>query len=193
MTHLFRILFAVAFATAVVAGQEPQEQAPPASPNPQAEQQQLEQEFVQTREQNGESHASGARPDLGPVVLGNPTSAVVALRVGLYASTLTAAGALVTEFASLHHTFVELTNTDGDVKVIDKATGKEVTVMTAGSLVRVEHDGNSFLVEQDGLDVGTFDGPISSGPRAATICSVSSTSAVSSAARRSRFTAERWR
>jgi SpoIID/LytB domain protein len=160
MTHLFRILFVMAVATAVAAGQEPQEQLPPATADPQAEQQQLEQEFVRTREENGESHASGARPDLGPVVLGNPTAAVVALRVGLNASTFTPAGALVTEFASLHHTFVELTNTDGDVKVIDKATGKEVTVMTAGSLIHVEHDGTSFLVKQDGLDVGSFDGPI---------------------------------
>ena len=158
MTQLFRILFVAAVAVAAAAGQEPQQQ--PAPDVPQSEQQQIEDEFVRSREQNGESHASGARPDLGPVVLGNPTTAVVALRVGLNASTFTTAGTLATEFASLHHTFVELTNTDGDVKVIDRATGKEVTLMTAGSLIRVEHDGASFLVAQDGVHLGSFDGPI---------------------------------
>src|SRR5262245_41649941 len=107
------------------AGQDP---APQPTDTPQAEQQQIEEEFIRSRAENGESHASGARPELGPVVLGNPTTAAVALRVGLYASTFTATGALATEFASLHHTFVELTNTDGDVKVIDKSTGRQITV-----------------------------------------------------------------
>ena len=77
----------------------------------QAEHERLEEEFIQSRIANGDSHASGARPDLGPVVLGNPTTAVVVLRVGLNASTFNATGGLATEFASLHHTFVELTNT----------------------------------------------------------------------------------
>ena len=160
MTHVFRILLVVVIAVAAAAGQEQQQQPLPAPDASQSEQQQIEDEFVRLREQNGESHASGARPDLGPVVLGNPTTAVVALRVGLNASTFTTPGTLATEFASLHHTFVELTNTAGDVKVIDKATGKEVTVMTAGSLIRVEHDDASFLVTQDGVHVGSFDGPI---------------------------------
>jgi peptidoglycan hydrolase-like amidase len=160
VTHLFRILLSVVIAIAVTTGQEAQQLPPSAAEVLQSEQQQIEEEFVRSREQNGESHASGARPDLGPVVLGNPTTAVIALRVGLFASTFTSTGALATEFASLHHTFVELTNTDGDVKVIDKATGKAVAVMTAGSLIRVEHDGAAFLVAQDGVHVGSFDGPI---------------------------------
>ena len=153
------VVFAVMTA-GITAAQEAPQQAPLQPDQQQLEQQRLEDEFVRSREENGESHASGARPELGPVVLGNPTTAVVALRVGLFASTFTSTGALATEFATLHHTFVELTNTDGDVKVIDKATGKEVIVMTAGSLIRVEHDGTSFLVAQDGLHVGSFDGPI---------------------------------
>ena len=165
MKQLFRILSGVLIAIAAAAAQDASQ--PPVPPpgdgqseQQRIEQQQLEEEFVTTREQNGESHASGARPDLGPTVLGNPTSAVAALRVGLNASTFTATGALATEFASLHHTFVELTNTDGDVKVIDRATGKEVTVMAAGSLIHVEHDGASFLVRQDDVHIGSFDGPI---------------------------------
>src|SRR5687768_2497459 len=92
----------------------------------QLEQERLEEEYIRTREENGQSHASGARPELGPVIRGNPTDAVKLLRVGLYRN----AGA--TEFGSLHHPFVELTHTDGEVKVIDRSTGKEITVMAVG-------------------------------------------------------------
>jgi stage II sporulation protein D len=115
---------------------------------------------MRSKAENGESHASGARPDLGPVVLGNPTTASIPLRVGLNASTFNASGVLVTEFATLHHAFVELTNTDGDVKVIDRATGKEITVMTPGSLLRVEHDGAGYLVWQDSVLLGSVEGPV---------------------------------
>lgn len=153
MRHVFPLVLLLIAATA--AGQDPQ---PPNTP--QAEQQQVEEEFIRSRVENGESHASGGRPELGPVVLGNPATAVVALRVGLHASTFNSTGGLVTEFASLHHLFVELTNTDGDVKVIDRSTGKQITVMTPGSRIRVEHDGTSFLVMQDGIHLGTVDGPV---------------------------------
>jgi stage II sporulation protein D len=140
-----------------------QEQPPlPTEPSGQAqsEHEQLEEEYMRSRAENGESHASGARPELGPVVLGNPTAAVVALRVGLYATTFTSTGAVATEFASLHHELVQLTNTDGDVKVIDRSTGREITIMSAGSLIEVEHDGTAFQVAQDGLHLGSFDGPV---------------------------------
>ena len=156
MRHVFSLLLLLMTAGAAAA-QDPQQQ-PPDIPAP--EQQQIEEEFVRTRSGNGESHASGARPELGPVVLGNPTTTVVALRVGLHASTFTPTGTLVTEFASLHHTFVELTNTDGDVKVIDRSTGKQITVMTPGSRIRVEHDGTSFLVTQDLIPLVAVDGPV---------------------------------
>jgi peptidoglycan hydrolase-like amidase len=141
---------------------EPQDpdQLPPPAAEAQAEHQRLEEEFIQSKIDNGESHASGARPELGPLVLGNPTTAVVALRVGLNASTFNATGGLVTEFASLHHTFVELSNTAGTVKVTDRSDGKEILLMTAGSIVRVEHDGSRFLVTQDGIFTGAFDGPV---------------------------------
>lgn len=146
------------FTLVIAAGQEPAQQPPPTPP--QTEQEMLEEEHIRTRIENGQSHASGGRPELGPVVLGNPTSAAVALRVGLHTTTFTSTGAVATEFSSLHHTFVELTNTDGDVKVIDKSNGKEIVVMTPASLVRVEHDGAGFLVYADGVLVGTYDGPI---------------------------------
>ncbi|MGH9310418.1 MAG: SpoIID/LytB domain-containing protein, partial [Vicinamibacterales bacterium] len=158
MRHLLPVVLFVLTASAAAAGQEPAPTNPPQGA--QSEQEQLEEEFVRSRAENGESHASGARPELGPVVLGNPTTTVVALRVGLHASTFTSAGTLATEFASLHHPFVDLTNTDGDVKVIDRSTGKAITVMTPGSLIHVEHDGTSFVVQQDGIDLGTFAGPV---------------------------------
>ena len=143
----------------VAAMQEPDPAPAPASPAGQ-EQDPLEEEFMRFRGEVGQSHAAGARPELGPIVLGNPTQAVVALRVGLNATTFTSTGAVATEFASLHHEFVELTNTDGDVKVIDQSTGKKITGMSPGSLVRVEHDGTFFLVTQDGVFLGSFDGPV---------------------------------
>jgi stage II sporulation protein D len=137
-----------------------QEQQPPPPVTTQTEDERLEEEFIRTRIENGQSHASGARPDLGPVVLGNPTTAVVALRVGLHTTTFNASGTVASEFSSLHHTFVELTNTDGDVKVIDRSNGREICVMTPASLVRVEHDGSGFLVSVNGVLLGTFDGPV---------------------------------
>ena len=141
--------FALAFASVSTHNQELQD------PD-----QRLEEDVIQSRIANGESHASGARPEFGPVVLGNPTTAVVGLRVGLHASTFNASGGLVTEFASLHHPFVDLTNTSGSVKVVDGSDGKEVVVMDAGTLVHVEHDGSQFLVSHDGVFIGGFAGPI---------------------------------
>ena len=120
----------------------------------------LVEEFIRSRIENGESHASGARPEYGPIILGNPTTSVVLLRVGLFASTFNASGGLTTEFGSLHHPFVELTHTAGTVKVTDRSDGKEIVTMVAGSLVRVEHDGAQFLVTQDGIFLGAFDGPV---------------------------------
>jgi hypothetical protein len=76
---------------APAAAQEPQQQ-PLAPAAAQTEHEQLEEEFIRSRIENGESHASGARPELGPVVLGNPTMAVVALRVGLHATMFTPTG-----------------------------------------------------------------------------------------------------
>ena len=138
----------------------PPGQLPPPAAAAQTEHERLEEEFIQSKIANGESHASGARPELGPLVLGNPTTATVVLRVGLNASTLNASGGLTTEFASLHHGFVELTHTAGTVKVTDRSDRKEILVMTPGSIVRVEHDGAQFLVTQDGVFTGAFAGPV---------------------------------
>jgi peptidoglycan hydrolase-like amidase len=161
MRRSFLLLpFVFSLAISAAAGVQDSHQQPPPPPAAQTEQERLEEEHIRSRIENGESHASGGRPELGPVVLSNPTSAVVALRVGLHATTFNAFGGVETEFSSLHHTFVELTNTDGDVKVIDRSNEKEICVMTPASLVRVEHDGTGFLVSLDGVVLGTFEGPV---------------------------------
>jgi peptidoglycan hydrolase-like amidase len=160
MRRALSLLFFPLIVAAPAAAQEPDPQTPPPDASAQAQHERLEEEFIRSRMENGESHASGARPELGPIIVGNPTRAVVALRVGLNATTFTATGAVAAEFATLHHVFVELTNTDGDVNVIDRETGKQMTVMSAGSLLRVEHDGQGFLVTQDGVLLGSVGGPV---------------------------------
>jgi peptidoglycan hydrolase-like amidase len=161
---LLPLTFIIGFTVTPAASQDfgpPQpSQLPAEATAAQAEHEALEEEHIRSRAENGESHASGARPELGAVIIGNPTTSVVMLRVGLHTTTFNAAGAVATEFSSLHHTFVELTNTDGDVKVIDRSSGKEICVMTPGSRIRVEHDGAAFFVSQDGVLVGAFDGPV---------------------------------
>ncbi len=144
----------------IAAGAAAQEPGPQPPAPGQTEQELLEEEHLRTRLDNGQSHASGARPELGPVIIGNPTTAIVTLRVGLFATTFTSTGTVQNEFGTLHHTFVELTNTDGDVKVVDRSTGKEIFVMTPGVLARVEHDGFAFLVSSNGVLLGSFDGPV---------------------------------
>src|SRR5215211_2864113 len=64
----------------------------------------IEAESLRQKAEQGESHASGARDDLGPVILGNPTQAAVAIRVGLHYS-FTATGAF-SEFFSVNHPFL---------------------------------------------------------------------------------------
>jgi stage II sporulation protein D len=164
LRRLITVVFGLALTVASVSTRNQELQSPDQLPPPaaaaQAEHERLQEEFIQSKIENGESHASGARPELGPLVLGNPTTAVVGLRVGLNASTFNASGGLLTEFASLHHTAVDLANTVGAVKVIDRSDGKEILVMEAGTLVHVEHDGSQFLVSHDGVFIGGFAGPI---------------------------------
>ena len=128
---------------------------PPPAP---FEEQALEERWIQMKLEQGESHASGLRPELGPVILGNPTRAVVALRVGLYYS-YTSTGAY-SEFASLHHPFVDVSNTVGDVHVLDRASGKQIVAIAPDTIVHVAHDGTGYQVSLDGAPLGTFGGPI---------------------------------
>jgi SpoIID/LytB domain protein len=143
------IAFMLAFPAALVAQE--------ATPS-QLSEEQLEEQYIQTRLEAGQSHASGMRPELGPVTLGNPTQAVVLLRVGLYYS-YTPAGAF-SEFYTLHHPFVHISNTVGDVHVLDQGTGKQIIAMSAGSIARVAYDGAGYQLSVDGVALGTFAGPV---------------------------------
>lgn len=105
-------------------GQDPEEQI-------------LEEEFIRSRAEHGESHASGNRDDLGPVILGNPTQAVVALRIGIFYS-YTTSGAY-SEFSSLNHPLVRISNTEGFAYVIDRSTGAQIDVIAPGQIVEVSY------------------------------------------------------
>jgi peptidoglycan hydrolase-like amidase len=123
---LVGVLFAsLVFGTKILAQVSPEEE------------QVLEEEFIRSRAENGESHASGNRDDLGPVILGNPTQAVVAIRVGLYYS-YTSTGAY-SEFASLNHPLVRISNTEGYAYVIDQSTGLQIDVISPGQIVEVTY------------------------------------------------------
>lgn len=127
-------------------------------PQSQTEEQQAEDQWIQMKLEQGESHASGMRPELGPVILGNPTQAVVTLRVGLYYS-YTSTGAF-SEFASLNHPFADISNTVGTVHVLDEGTGKQIIDVEPGMIVHVAYDGTGYQVSLDGILLGTFAGPI---------------------------------
>lgn len=127
---------------------------PPGEPDAQL----LEENWLASIEANGRSHASGDRPELGPMLVGNPTQAVVTLRVGLYYS-FTATGAF-SEFATLHHPFVRVSATAGEVQVRDRSNGHLIALMEPGMLFEVRRDGDGFAVSADGAALGTFLGPV---------------------------------
>jgi SpoIID/LytB domain protein len=130
-------------------------EAPPEDPE---ESMRLEENWIESVAAHGHSHASGAKEELGPTLLGNPTQSVVVLRVGLYYS-FTATGAF-SEFATLHHPFVRVSATVGTVHVRDRATGQLIEVMEPGAVFEVRHDGTGFVVTAAGGALGTFVGPV---------------------------------
>lgn len=99
----------------------------------------LEEEFIRSRAEKGESHASGAREDLGPVIMGNPAQSVFTIRVGIHYS-YTTAGAY-SEFASLNHPSVQISNTEGSVSLINLSTGQQITSITAGQVAEISYTG----------------------------------------------------
>jgi peptidoglycan hydrolase-like amidase len=118
----------------------------------------LEEEHIRSRAEHGESHASGMRPELGPVVLGNPTQATTHIRVGLSYS-FTSTGAF-SEFSTRHHPFAEISHTAGTVHLIDAGTGKQILDLEPGTIVRATRDANGYQVSVAGVPVGTFGGPL---------------------------------
>ncbi|HET8643978.1 MAG TPA: hypothetical protein VFO85_00740, partial [Vicinamibacteria bacterium] len=123
----------------------------------------LEESHIELVATHGHSHASGAREDLGPTILGNPTQAAVALRVGLYYS-FNASGAF-SEFSTLHHPFVKVSATVGTVHVRDRSSGHLIVDVEPGMIVDVRHDGTGYLVSVDGAAaLGPFAGPVAFDP-----------------------------
>jgi peptidoglycan hydrolase-like amidase len=122
----------------------------------------LEEEHIRSRAENGESHASGMRPELGPVILGNPTQAHTLIRVGLSYS-YTSTGAF-SEFSTRHHPFADISHTAGTVHVIDGGSGKQIIDLDPGIIVHATRDASGYHLSIDGADLGTYDGPISFRP-----------------------------
>ncbi len=116
--------------------------------------------WLERQAEQGQSHASGGQPELGPQLIGNPTRAVTVMRIGLRYS-FTLAGAF-SEFQSFNHPAVRLSNTTDSVHVLDLSTGKQVAVMEPGMVFEVRYDAASsgYLVTgPEGLS-GAFAGPI---------------------------------
>ncbi|HXH06310.1 MAG TPA: SpoIID/LytB domain-containing protein [Vicinamibacterales bacterium] len=120
----------------------------------------LEERWIASLVENGFSHASGGRPELGPVILGNPTQAVVVLRVGLFYPAFSPTGAVTSEFSTLHHPSVTLSNTAGVAHVLDRSDGTLISVMQPGDRFDVHHDGTGYVVSRNGQPLGTFTGPV---------------------------------
>lgn len=119
----------------------------------------LEEEHIQTRIEHGDSHASGMREELGPVILGNPTQAHTLIRIGLSYS-FTSTGAF-SEFNTRHHPFAEISHTAGTVHLIDEATGKQIIALDVpGTILRATRDSAGYHLSIAGADLGTFGGPI---------------------------------
>lgn len=118
----------------------------------------IEEEWIRLKGEQGDSHASGGRDELGPVILGNPTQAAIAIRVGIHYS-FTSSGAF-SEFATLHHPFVQVSNTEGAVAVIDRATGRRVSTMQPGEIFDVRFDGENYIVSGPDFEPAAVAGPV---------------------------------
>jgi stage II sporulation protein D len=134
---------------------------------------QEEAEWILRKAEDGDSHAAGGKPELGPSVLGNPTESVRVIRVGLAPTTFNATtGAVVTEFAggsNPAHAFADISNTVGTVHVMDKSTGKQIIDIEPGTIVRVRHIANAgYEVSISGSVLGIYAGPIFFRPTDAT-------------------------
>lgn len=131
----------------------------PVPPEQSTEDQAIEEEFIRSRAELGESHASGARNDLGPVIIGNPTQAHTIIRVGLSYS-FTATGAF-SEFATRHFPVAEISHTAGTVSLVDVSTRTEIFLLDVpGTIVRATRDASGYHVSVAGVEIGTFAGPL---------------------------------
>lgn len=150
---VFRLVIALFVLAAVSAVAQV---TPPQEP---IDDQALEEQFIRSRAELGESHASGARDDLGPVVIGNPTQAHTIIRVGLSYS-FTSTGAF-SEFSTRHFPVADISHTAGIVNLIDVATGTNIIDLDVpGTIVRTTRDASGYHVSIGGVELGTFQGPL---------------------------------
>jgi peptidoglycan hydrolase-like amidase len=116
-------------------------------------------------EQGGVSHASGGRPELGPVLLARVVAADArTLRVGLTPSAFNADGSLRLEYdtaAAHNHARVEV-SADGPFGVVDAATGEPLLAAGAGETVAFERsaDGATIAVGGPGGFSARSPGPL---------------------------------
>ncbi|HEY6737694.1 MAG TPA: SpoIID/LytB domain-containing protein [Actinopolymorphaceae bacterium] len=110
------------------------------------------------RAEYGPSHASGQRPELGAYKVGNPTTFVHTLRIGLRYSY--APDGTRSEFYGFDHPYVEVTGTADAFHVVDLATGDKVVTGEPGQVVRVEYDGNGYVVTRPDGGTETVEGPV---------------------------------
>lgn len=120
----------------------------------------IEDQFFRLRAETGESHASGARKDLGPVVMGNPPQATVLIRVGLFANTFTSPTVIGNEFSTLHHQTISISNTAGTVNIFNRVDGNSIAVMNAGEIFTVSFDGTNYIVTGPDTVPRTSSGPV---------------------------------
>lgn len=133
----------------------------PAFAQQQSDDQKIEEEWIKQRSALGESHASGARNDLGPVIIGNPTTAHKVIRVGLSTTIFNASGTVTTEISTNRHFPVaEISHTAGLVYLKDRASGAIINLEAPGTVVRVTRDAAGYHVSIGGAEVGVFAGPL---------------------------------
>lgn len=123
--------------------------------------QNLEERFINDRAVLGDSHASGARSEFGPVIIGNPTQAYKIIRVGLSYATLNSSGGIISEFSTRHWPVAEISHTAGLVRLVDKASGASFDLDVPGTVVRVTRtEADGYHVTIGGTDAGLFAGPL---------------------------------
>ncbi len=113
-------------------------------------------------EEHGPSHASGNRPQDGKLTATNPRHAVTTLRVGLHYSYTPSGG--ISEFFSRDHPFVRLSNSAGATRILDRSTGKQVAVMSAGQVFEISYGAAGYAVSSPTGLLGTYAGPIRFSP-----------------------------
>jgi|GEM_PF-729156 len=119
----------------------------------------LEEEFIRSRSANGDSHASGNRPDLGAVTQGSSVRADGVIRVGInYSYTTTGT---YSEFASLNHPSVRVAHTEGAVYIADRSSGAVLAIAQPGEIYEVSYTSSTMSYTVTG-PAGTFNvgGPV---------------------------------